>query len=320
MSATLRVKSEQRPDRPDDGSLMDRLSRADLSAVERRLIETLFSLAEYDLATLTVAELAGKAGASRATIDRLAHRFGYAGQRDLRHALLRESRAMKAGVDEMESPGSEIVASDGPLEIAYKIFSNASVRALKFAELLSQTGELEQLVSDIYEARHIRIFGAGASAVVGLDMHQRLLRLGLQIDFAQDAHTQMAQAALMKPGDLAIGISFSGLTRTTVETASTAKERGAKLVAIVAEAHSPLAQLADTLILTPPGVGLFGTDAVMTRILQMMFNEVVFHCLAVRDGTLLENVRMIDRALNAEKIGPEKMGAGVLAGRKEKKT
>ena len=286
----------------DGPSLMSRLSSAELSAAEKRLIELLFSLAEYDLATLTSAKLVERAGASRATIDRLARRFGFAGQRELRNALLRESRAMKARVDEIDSVPPRIGLEDGPIDIAYKVFNNASVRALKFAELLAQSDCLERLIDAILAARSIQIFGAGASAVVGLDMHQRLLRLGLRIGFAQDAHTQMAQAALMGQADLAVAISYSGVTRTTVETASVAREQGAQVAAILAKAPSPLGAIADILVRTPPGVGLFGTDAVMTRILQMMFNEVLFHCLVVREPRLLENVHAIDRALNVEKL------------------
>ncbi len=286
----------------DGSSLMARLSNADLSAAERRLTEYLFSLAEYDLATMTAADLAERAGSSRATIDRLARKFGYAGQREMRHALLRGSRAMKARVDELESTPPTISSEDGPAEIAFKVFNNASVRALKFAELLSRSDALERLIDAVFEARSIEIFGAGSSAVVGLDMHQRLLRLGLRIGFAQDSHTQMAQAALMGPGDLGIAISYSGVTRSTVLAAQTARAKGAQIAGIVAKPQSPLGELCDIHVLTPPGVGLFGTDAVMTRILQMMFNEVLFHCVALRDQRLLENVRAVDEALNAEKL------------------
>jgi DNA-binding MurR/RpiR family transcriptional regulator len=286
----------------DGDSLMARLSSADLSAAERRLTDYIFSLAEYDLATMTAADLAGRAGASRATIDRLARKFGYAGQREMRHALLRGSRAMKARIDEIESRPPTIDKADGPAEIAYKVFNNASVRALKFAELLSRSDALQRLVDAVLSARSVEIFGAGSSAVVGMDMHQRLLRLGLRIGFAQDSHTQMAQAALMRPGDLGIAISYSGVTRSTVLAAETARGKGAQIAAIIAKPQSPLGELSDIKVFTPPGVGLFGTDAVMTRILQMMFNEVLFHCIAMRDQRLLENVRAIDEALNAEKL------------------
>jgi len=222
---------------------------------------------------------------------------------------------MMAGVDEAPTPPPQISDDDGPIEIAYKVFNNASVRALKFAELLSQTDALTRMVEAIDGARSIQIFGAGASAVVGLDMHQRLLRLGLRIGFAQDQHTQMAEAALLAPGDLAIAISYSGLTRTTVEAAATARERGAQVAAILAKPVSPLGDIADIQVLTPPGVGLFGTDAVMTRILQMMFNEVLFHSLALKDQSRLENVRRIDAVLNSEKMKP--MAATV--GKKERR-
>ena len=75
------------------------------------------------------------------------------------------------------------------------------------------------------------------------------------------------------------------------------------LAAILAKAQSPLGDIADLKVLTPPGVGLFGTDASMTRILQMMLNEVLFHCLAVKNVGLLENAQRIDAVLNSEKIG-----------------
>jgi DNA-binding MurR/RpiR family transcriptional regulator len=286
----------------DGWSLMAQLSNANLSAAERRLTDYIFSMPEYDLATISAADLAERAGSSRATIDRLARKFGYAGQREMRRALLRGSRAMKARIDEVAPTKPTIDSGDGSAEIAYKVFNNASVRALKFADLLSRSDALERLVAAILAARSVEIFGAGSSAVVGMDMHQRLLRLGLRIGFAQDSHTQMAQAALMRPGDLAIAISYSGVTRSTVLAAETARIKGAQIAGILAKAQSPLGDICDIQVLTPPGVGLFGTDAVMTRILQMMFNEVLFHCIALRDQRLLANVDAIDEALNAEKL------------------
>jgi len=296
------VSEARRPEAEDGWSLMARLSNARLSAAEQRLTDYIFSLPEYDLATISAADLAERAGSSRATVDRLARKFGYAGQREMRRALLRGSRAMKARVDDVAPTTPTIDSGDGPGEIAYKVFNNASVRALKFADLLARSDALERLVVAILAARSVEIFGAGSSAVVGLDMHQRLLRLGLRIGFAQDSHTQMAQAALMRPGDLAIAISYSGLTRSTVLAAETARTKGAQIAGIIAKAQSPLGEICDIQVLTPPGVGLFGTDAVMTRILQMMFNEVLFHCIALRDQRLLANVRAIDEALNAEKL------------------
>jgi hypothetical protein len=40
----------------------------------------------------------------------------------------------------------------------------------------------------------------------------------------------------------------------------------------------------------------------MTRILEMMFNEVLFHCLALQNPPMLENVTRIERILGGERV------------------
>jgi DNA-binding MurR/RpiR family transcriptional regulator len=286
----------------EPASFMGQVATADLSVSERKLVEYLLSIPEFVLATATSNQLAEQTRTSRSTVDRLARKFGYGGHKEMRRALLQESRAMKAQVGASPVQEPAISEDDHPYEIAFKVFNNASVRALKFAELLFSSSELERLIEALLTSQNIKIFGAGSSAVVGLDMQQRLLRLGLPITFSEDAHTQIAFAALMGSGDLAICISYSGRTKLTVRAAEIASRQGATLAGILGAAESPLSQLCDIRILTPPGVGLFGTDAVMTRILQMMFNEVLFHCLALRSKKLLANAEKIDLVLNDEKV------------------
>jgi DNA-binding MurR/RpiR family transcriptional regulator len=289
---------------PNAGSFIARAAAMELHAAERRLVEYLLSIPEYELATATSAQLAERAQTSRSTLDRLARKFGFAGHKQLRKALLQDSRAMKAQVGSGPTLEPTITKADRPADIAFKVFNSASVRALKFAELLAGSSALDELVEAVLKARTIQIFGAGASAVVGLDMHQRLLRLGLAINFAEDAHTQIALAALMRRGDLAICISYSGQTKSTVRAAEVARGQGAFVAGVLGAAESPLAALTHIKVLSPPGVGLFGSDAVMTRILQVMFNEALFHCLAIRRDDLLENVHRIDAVLNEEKVDP----------------
>jgi len=290
------------PDAPD--SLLARVSRMTFSPAERRIVEYLLSVAEFEIAGLTSAELAERTGTSRSSIDRLAKRLDYSGLREMRRALLRESRSMHTPVSQAAAAAREpaIVPSDGMAEIAYKVFHNAAIRAMKFAEILSRSPELEALVARLEAAPNVQVFGAGASAVVARDMHQRLLRLGVRINAAEDHHQQIAFASLMQPGDLAVAVSYSGRTRPVLQAARIANERGAAVAAVLGVGASPLGELADIRIVTPPGVSLFGTDAVMTRILEMMFNEVLFHCLALRDPRLRENVDRIEALLDSERL------------------
>jgi DNA-binding MurR/RpiR family transcriptional regulator len=282
--------------------LVSRVSRMSFSRAEKRVVDFLLSIAEYEIAGLKAHELAARSGTSRSTIDRLSKRLGFTGIKEMRLALLRASRGMQAPVASSPKLEPAIIASDGLAEIAYKVFNSASVRALKFAEALAGTQELHQLVDALRSAHNVQVFGAGASAVVAFDMHQRLLRLGIPINFAEDHHNQIAFAALMEPGDIAIAISYSGRTKPTLQAAEVARDRGATIAAILGKNGSPLAMLADIAIVTPPGVSLFGTDAVMTRILEMMFNEVLFHCLALQNPPMLENVTRIERILGGERV------------------
>ena len=106
----------------------------------------------------------------------------------------------------------------------------------------------------------------------------------------------------MDRGDLAVAVSYSGRTKPTIHSAEVARARGARLAAVVGVPNSPLGDLADICIVTPPGVSLFGADVVMTRILELMFNEVLFHCLALRNPDMRSNVERIETLLGDERV------------------
>lgn len=283
-------------------SLLHRVSRMEFSAAEKRVVEWLLSVAEYDVAGLSSGQIAVETETSRSTVDRLCKRLGYGGLKELRRALLQETRSMQGPLRAEGGAAEPIASSDSFAEIAYKVFHSASVRALRFADLLSQSSDLERMVEAIRAAQSIQVFGAGASAVVALDLHQRLLRLGIRINFSADHHNQIAAASVMQKGDLAIAVSFSGRTKPTLHAVRSARAQGATVAAVIGVPGSPLEALADIPVLTPPGINLFGTDAVMTRVLEMMFNEVLFHCLAFGDPRMMDKVSRVEAGLNSERI------------------
>ena len=63
----------------------------------------------------------------------------------------------------------------------------------------------------------------GASAIVGTDLQQKLHRIGV-IAFAwNDPHIALTSAALLRQGDVAVGISHSGTTTETIESLAAAR-------------------------------------------------------------------------------------------------
>ncbi|UGA57697.1 MurR/RpiR family transcriptional regulator [Vibrio sp. VB16] len=283
-------------------NIIHRLTNTKVSPAERRLVEYLLSLSEYQLATLNTDEICQSAKASRATIGRLSKRFGCSGQRELRADIMKSSRAMKAQIESSQDSGPNLSVDDTPLDIAHKVFSNCSVRALRFSDILEQSDVLANTLKEINQANKIITFGVGQSAIAALDLYQRLLRIGLSIQFDLDSHTQLVKASLMGKNDLAIIISYSGVTREIVEVARIVKERGSRLLIVTAKADSSLSELADITVLTPPGTGLYGMDAAMNRMMQIMFNEVIYQCLVVDSPGRMVVTDQVNRALDRGKL------------------
>jgi DNA-binding MurR/RpiR family transcriptional regulator len=280
-----------------------RIARLRLSAAEKRLVEHLLGISEYELAIMTSADLCGRTSTSRSTIDRLTRRLGYAGLKDMRRALLAESRRMHRQALAQPAASEPDASPAPPAEIVRQVLGSVALRAQRFADALLGGPGLGALVDALCRARTIQLFGSGESAAACRAMHVRLIRLGLPIGFVDDSHTQVTQAALLHAGDLAIAISNSGRTRATNWAASVARDHGATLAVVLASPDTPLGRLADIHIQAPSGEGLFGSDEVMSRVLLASLNEILFHCIAAVEPGRLARTVAIDDILNEDRSG-----------------
>ena len=57
-------------------------------------------------------------------------------------------------------------------------------------------------------------------------------RIRVPVWYRSDSHTALTNAALLGPGDVAIGLSHSGRTREVIETLAEAADHGALTVAV----------------------------------------------------------------------------------------
>ena len=286
-------------------SILSKISYLKFTKAENAIIEHLLSISEYEIALITIRNLNQETSTGRSTLDRLTSKLGFKGFKEFKRQLLYESQFMhstisKSIIEKKTIPS--IIESDTYSEIANKIFKNASVRSLKFADMLSKSFQLTKLVKLLENANRIELFGEGASGVVCRDMYQRLLRLGLNINYSESYHEKIAHASLMTDNDLAIGISYSGRTITTIKAIEMCKFKGAKIAFILGSNIDKIIKLSDVVIFTPPGIKSFGTNPVMNRILEMMFNEVLFHCLVQKNPDMLNRVKDIEKTLHEERM------------------
>lgn len=122
-------------------------------------------------------------------------------------------------------------------------FLEASINLISDSELDS----LANLLESVYrEGRKVFVVGVGRSGLVGKAFAMRLMHLGFSAYVVGETITPSARA-----GDVLIAISGSGRSAAVVATAEVAKSLGVKVVALTSYPDSPLAKLADMVVIIP---------------------------------------------------------------------
>ncbi|MEJ3750524.1 MurR/RpiR family transcriptional regulator [Actinomycetes bacterium KLBMP 9797] len=231
-------------------------------------------------ARATIVELAERSGTSPATVTRFCRALGFEGYSDLRLGIAAETgRARAAGwtVD----IGREILPND-PLDRVLEHIMAADTRAMRDTAALLDLGEVERAADAIAGATRVNIFGASGSALVGEELQWSLHRIGVAAWAWTDVHNGLAAAALHRPGDVALGISHSGGTRETIEMLAESGSHGATTVALTSFPKSPLAELADIVLLTATQATTFRPDALSARHPQLVVLDLLYIAVAQR--------------------------------------
>jgi len=191
--------------------------------------------------------------------------------------------------------------SKAPLEIVYedvsdeddtrtiteKIFK-ATVRAILDTLDTIDTESVEKAVNLFKNATRIVFIGFAASAAVAFDAFHKFTRLGKNCLFANDDHIIATILAVANPSDLLVAVSHTGETKSIVNFAKKAHEIGMQVVAITGNKKSSLAKVADVVLVTNTKETRIRTDAMTSRIVQLVILDTIYTLLVARDPKLIE--------------------------------
>jgi DNA-binding MurR/RpiR family transcriptional regulator len=198
-------------------------------------------------ARLTVTALAVRTGTSEATVVRTARLLGYPGYRDLRLALAALAAQQATGAAPAVTAD---IAVDDPLpEVVTKLAHEEQQTLADTAAQLDMT-QLDAAVAALAAARRIDVYGVGASSLVGQDLAQKLLRIGLIAHSHTDPHLAVTNAVQLRAGDVALAITHSGSTHDVVDPLRAAFDHGATTIAITGRADGTVTQYADVVLTT----------------------------------------------------------------------
>ncbi|WP_241564225.1 MurR/RpiR family transcriptional regulator [Nonomuraea polychroma] len=260
----------------DDGSLLIRI-RAAMPALrpsERRIAEA-FVAAPAAAANLSIADLAARCGTSTTSVVRFYRRMGYARYKDFRIDLTRAVAREELATSSLPEASGDIDRHDSLEGIVSKVAMNETLSIADTARSLDMAA-LAEAVALLGAARRIDTFGVGASALVGLDLQQKLSRIGRTAINWHDAHAAWTSAATLDGTCVAVAVSHSGATVDTVEFLSIARGSGAATVAITNFRDSPLAGAADVTLTTAARETKFRSGALGSRIAQLMVVDCLF--------------------------------------------
>jgi DNA-binding MurR/RpiR family transcriptional regulator len=264
----------------DNPLLRIRAILPETTTAERRVAESI--LADPSVAVQrNIIELALLCDTSTATVVRLCRRAGYAGYRPLRLALAAAAGRAASRHGDNHRLGSDIDPSDPPGVIVRKL-SYAAVRALEDTAESIDPARLQRAAQRLAKARTISIYGLGASRLAAQDLQQKLSRIRRCAQLIEDAHHATAASALLRPGDVVVGISNSGNTAEVVEFARAAAQAGADVIALTNYPNSSLAVAATITLTTSADEGQFRPGAMASRIAQSLLIDSLFVALVCR--------------------------------------
>lgn len=250
-----------------------------LAPAERRVAEVVL-VDPLAASGRSIGALATEARTSVTTVMRFCRSVGFDNYPQLRLGLA-AAAARESALTEGPPPGGDIDANDTLRQVVDKLVYN-EVRALEDTAAHLDLDALAAAVDAVSSARRIDIFGVGASGFVGQDLHQKLHRIGLIAFVWTDPHAALTAAALLRPGDIAVGISHSGTTLDTVQPLAEARHRGATTIALTNFPHAPITEQADLVLTTAAREMALRSSATASRIAQLAVIDCLFVGVAQR--------------------------------------
>lgn len=269
-----------------------------LTELESRLVERMLADRGFTERT-ALRDVAGSIGVSDAMVVKLAKKLGYAGFRDMRRDIAAYNRLPTADLHRQLDPGDDAATVVG------KVFRTA-IQALEETLAILDMRAFARAAEALGRARQRDFYGVGGSAQIARDVAHKFLRIGVRASAFDDAHMMLMSAALLGPGDVAVGFSHSGETHAVIDPLAMAGARGATTIVITNHAVSRLAQQADIVLASTARGSPLTSENAAARIAQLNILDALFVAVAQQDIARTE----ANLARTMEAVAPKRRHRG----------
>ena len=260
-----------------------------LNPAEKRLADYIIEH-KKDVIHLSITELAERSGVSETTVIRLCRRLGYEGYQVFKIKMAQELVPPLSNIHE------DLEEGDDTLSVTKKVF-NANITAIRDTLSILNQEVLERAIEALVKAKRIVFVGEGGSACVANDAAHKFMRIGIPVFFYSDPFMEIATAVMMGPGEVMVGISHGGSTKSTVQAMTRAHQSGATTICITQYQKSPITKVSEIVLPVVSKEVEFRSEATGSRIAQLCLIDSLYVAVAhARKDEVWENIRKIREA------------------------
>lgn len=214
----------------------------DLSPSERQVVDFVLQHPEQAL-ELSIVALGANTFTSASTVSRVCSKLSVNGFSDFKQRLYADIQNYQEYIY-INTNRIPIDCSDSLQDTMEKVIQNCT-RALIDVKMLNSVDKFEKAVEWLRESKTITLYGSGVSNLICHDALMKGIRMGLPI-CSYTYYSEMSMHARQTgPQDLAIIVSYTGLTVEMEKIARILHYNKCKIVAITSNAANEIANLSD---------------------------------------------------------------------------
>ena len=190
----------------------------------------------------TLLEISQNIDVGEATIIRFVRKIGFSGFQDLKFEIAKENNTDNENIDNKSEYNNYENYIEANAERIVQTITNTKATLVQ--------DNLNLAIKMITDAKRVLFYGVGSSGFTANEAQVRFMRLGVMGNSVIDPHFQSMYSSISNNKDVIIVFSISGYTKDIIEAVKIAKEENTKVIAITSYILSPVAQLADCVLLT----------------------------------------------------------------------
>lgn len=229
-----------------------------LSKSERKVADYILS-EKGNIIYETLLDISKKINVGEATILRCVRKIGFNGFQDLKLQIAKDDKP------EDEANHENFIDS---------ISANMTNTILNTKNVLDRN-QLSLAIELIQNSSKLLFYGVGASGLAANEAQSRFIRMGKTGVSITDNHFQLMYSSACEETDVIVALSLSGHTKDIIESLTVAKKQNAKIIAITNYSLSPVAQLADCVLITAGKENLLDGGSLTSKISQLYIIDLL---------------------------------------------